>query len=288
MSNREINEFNLFPRRTFIRRFLAGSALVLAGCSSEKAEDLLPDRQQLTRLNELENGEFNVSPMEKINQQYITVLFDELQQERGNGQERIEALTSSLRRITTTFVGEATVFEIDESGYYLTAKHVLSDNKNVFTVIKNPYTGESSVVVDHVMTPNADLAIVYAPTGKPKKPTQHLQVNLENVKDDQELWMIGLFRQNNDLYQYYQHGRIDKSVRLASRMDQDASLRAEPDAMVAVKDMIPAGGTSGSPIVNRDGIVVAIESGFYPIPSNSRNDYKGAIVAPLGYIHGIA
>ncbi len=287
MLSKESGESKMPSRRTLIRGFLAGNVLALAGCSTENANNFLPDRQQLTKLDEVSKSSFNVSPMEKIDQQYIVVLLDELQHERGSLKERIEALKSSLRRITTTSVGEATVFEIDESGYYLTAKHVLTEDNDILTAIENPYTGESSIVVDRVMIPNADLALVYAPTGKPMKPTQHLQLNLKDVEDSQELWMVGLYRQNDVLYQYYQHGFTDKSVQLSSRMNQDITQRAEPDAMVAVKGMIPAGGTSGSPIVNEEGVVIAIESGFYPVPANSRNEYQGAIVAPVLYLNGI-
>jgi hypothetical protein len=94
-------------------------------------------------------------------------------------EERFTAVVNSLRLLVSyeedhkTPMSAGTAFEIDESGLYMTAKHILpldSDPRfpaNSLMFILNPKTGDRFYAKKFIVHNDADMAAVYAPTGKP-------------------------------------------------------------------------------------------------------------------------
>lgn len=266
-------------RRSFLIGAGAVLALGLSGCESGKSDALLPEHEVRTGLPEIQGDVYNSNPLEYMDTAYLSELFTALQTEIRDKETKVNAVQSSLRRIRNIFDGtEATVFQIDDSGYYLTAKHTLPDDlAGKYVTIINPYDGEESVITECRVHDTADIAVVYAPNGKQPRATEGMQLGLQDVENKQKLWMIGLYTSIEDkLFRCLKFGRVDESVRLPYDTYGEGT-------RVAVRGMIPFGGTSGSPIVNSDGTIVGIESGVFPRDAKSIDYYEGAVITPLSY-----
>lgn len=263
------------------RSFLIGAGAILAaqltGCEKKNQNDILPDREVLVRLPQVEQGPLYSDSLERINTAYLSELLSGLQAEAKSPEAKVRAVQQSLRRIKGPTI-EATAFEIDESGYYLTVEHAIrGDYKSEAPIIINPYTGERSLVAEVRAHDKADMAIIYAPNGRPPKPTRNLQFDFSALTDEQRLWLIGLYpSKKQELLRCIKPGRVDRSVELAG-------FNVEQASRVAVKGIIPFGGTSGSPIVDGSGTVVAVEAGAFPDDAKSTDAYQGAVVTPLAY-----
>jgi len=288
--------------RDITRRIILGSAMgslatLLLG-SSEKQSERLPAHSLdvITPLRDMPESIRGAS-LELLNAQYISWLLKELEHEKGDAWTRIEATERSLRRVEghgkPGSIG--TALQIDESGIYLTAKHVVSDFQRpseptpYLTSIVDPRTGESAFAMDYALHPRADIALVSAPTGKPKKPTTGIQLNFLDIQQSERLVMVSLFpTQNYDSNLITEEGIVDRSIAFFDIKNADATYFAESEASLAVEGLIPRGGSSGGPIVNNRGVVVGVESGAYPSGARTIQNYKGARITPLGYARSIS
>jgi hypothetical protein len=274
------SEAPLLSRRSFLIGLGAVMALELTGCGNGKSDELLPEKEVRTNLPEVDGDVFNSNPLEYMDREYLSGLFDTLRTEIKDKETKVKAVQGSLRRIKDTTDGmEATVFQIDESGYYLTAKHTLPhDLAGHLVTVANPYDGEESLVTECRVHPSADIAVLYAPNGRPPRAIEGLQLDFPNFEDEQELWMIGLYtNKDQELFRCIKYGQVDEGVELSHDTFGERT-------RVAVRKMIPFGGTSGSPIVNSEGTIVGVESGAFPDNAKTLKEYDGAVIAPLSYI----
>jgi len=186
-----------------------------------------------------------------------------------NPEDRAEAVFNSVRSIHLNgdFIG--TAFEIDESGYFVSVSHLVdtitrakeqNPNDDVDVHIVNNYTSTGFKYKNAVRTYNSDAAILYAPTGKPRYLTEGVRLSSNIPEDDEQLWAYTHFR---GLQAQVLSGRVDWGA-LTSQ-----TWHTTEGAMIPVRRMVPARGMSGSPIVNRHGYVVAIQSAFL-IPSQDQ------------------
>lgn len=273
------NEVPLLTRRSFLLGLGAALALRLTGCANGENDELLPEQEVRTCLPKVDGDVFNINPLEYIDTKYISGLFETLRSEKRDKETKVEAVQRSLRRIKNMIDRtEATVFQIDESGYYLTAKHTLPDDlAGKFVTIVNPYDGEESLVTECRVHDTADIAVVYAPNGRLPKAIEGLQVDFPYLENEQELWMIGLYtNKQQDLFRCIKYGQVDEGV-------EPKSISYGEGTRVAVRGMIPVGGISGSPIVDSEGTIVGVESGAYPNNAKTIEEYDGAVITPLSY-----
>lgn len=274
------------------RRLLLSGALGALGVCflrNESRPDHLPhdNLDTITQLKDVPSDISSYYSAERLNGEYTKQLLQTLEQEQGDAISRFEATKKSLRQVKVNgAIG--TALQIDESGIYLTAKHAVSgtrvDSRALDPIsIINPYTGEAAYAVDVALHPTADIAIVGAPSGKPKKPQSGLQVSFGDVQDSERLVMVSLVPSQNSraCFQIIEEGVTDTSVVFPDLKDSSGAYLAKSMASLGVKDLIPRGGSSGGPIVNDHGIVIGIESGAYPVEARHFSDYKGARVTPL-------
>jgi S1-C subfamily serine protease len=182
--------------------------------------------------------------------------------------------------------GFGTGLRICESGYYLTAAHILLGEQFSPTKLKaqvyHPSSGRLSfgnnMVVDH----SSDLATLHAPTGIDRKKAKNLQLSDAKLTEGQKLWLLGIQvgSDGSSLKLGVPFGTVDTSI------ERGGWNYLGEDVFTLVKDMIPFGGSSGGPIVDTDGRVVAVESAaFSNNPSRNgrltRSDYTHAIVSSL-------
>lgn len=271
----------------FSRRAL----LIALGCGALEAcsggdHSPLPSKETITPLPKIPDGPFVSDFKEQINDTYLHTLLQELQQEAGDRQTRVNATIGSLRLIQNLSTGafEATAFQIDNSGYFVAAKHsVPADPRKDSVIIINPYDGSSVLVVEFRVNPEADVAIMFAPTAKPPQKTPNMQLDFTGLVQHEQLWMIGLVP-HQTVYRRIITGQVDTSVPLRPLQSNDVLAKQARDTRVAVRGMIPYGGMSGSPLVNNQGVIVGVEAGAYPDDARTVDTYKGAVVTPLAYL----
>lgn len=229
---------------------------------------------------------------------YLDYLLRSFQEQSSTRQERLEAVRSSLR--TVDMINDpdnparGTAFQIDESGIYITANHAAMHTTNealnqARLVITNPDTGQVYQVTKAIKHTKADIAVLYSPTGKSPKPTPNLVLHADTLKDGERLQLVGFYFPHGEPQLVTRMGWVDRSIRvLGKKASKDPDITWVTSSRMAVRDLKPFGGTSGSPIIDVAGRVVGVESGAYPGRVNSVDEYEGAIITPLYSVRNLA
>lgn len=278
----DISEMPLLSRRSFL---IGMGALSVSGLSASKGgnTEILPEQEVHTSLPEIGRRTFTSSASERIDTAYLPELLTLLQTEIFDTETKVKAVQSSLRRIRNTADGaEGTAFQIDNSGYYITAEHAVPKvlTGKLLTII-DPYSGEKSLVTEYKANRTADIAVIYAPNGRSRGAARGMQFDFQSLEDQQKLWMIGSYtNKRGDLFRCIKYGRVDNEVELTYS-------NYEEGTRVAVRGMIPFGGTSGSPIVNSCGTIVGVESGAFPDKARTLKEYRGSVITPLSYAQAL-
>lgn len=177
--------------------------------------------------------------------------------------------------------GRGTGMMIDQSGLFLTAKHVLAgfDNKPISAgIIFHPGLNQSLRVSQVIYSPDGDLALAYAPTGLKRSRAQGVQISPDEINDEELLRQYGILMQGKQVWLAQMEGNV---------LSQDFKPfpRYSFKGLRSVYGMVPFGGSSGGPIVSlKNGSVVAVESGLIANKQgfeNNRNKYLGATIAPV-------
>jgi len=278
-------------RRTFLGVMALGIIGFVGNEAPQRKDKILPSEDMTFRLPDVKERLTGIS-YEPLDAVYVLKLLRTLEQKRGTTESRVEAAKKSLHLAMNVGVSSVgTAFQIDESGIFLTVKHVVSNasTPNIHTtypfILEDPFTGESVEAVDFALHPKADMAIIHAPNGKPRKPFPGLQLDFSHIPDGEALWMISLYPGNDGhIYSTLENGRVDRSKSYPSTMGTgDNAVHMESAAQLEVTNMIPSGGTSGGSIVNSQGAIVGLEVGTYPNDAPNRSQYTGAKIVPLSY-----
>jgi len=210
---------------------------------------------------------------------YLEWLFKNLRDQTSEYPNTTSALQEGLR-VAKGPVGDphayGTLLQLDEGGLYLTARHMVKDN--VLQYVDDPYTNEAVKVTAALEHPNADIALVVAPTGLEPKPLPNVHFAPNTPKLSQRLQIVGLEPINGNVNQLYQYMKTGKLTDIT-------------DDKMKIEGLIPLGGTSGSPITDEAGRIVGVLSGFYPRYSegpNAISNYAGAIVVPLPLVENLS
>ncbi len=122
----------------------------------------------------------------------LDTLFSELSQK--NREASIERVDKSLRLIATASGGSCTALQIDEGGIYLTARHCLFSaykgedgwqTSTGTTEVKDPYSGEVHRATGFIAHPNADIGLLFAPTGKEFSPVDGVRIATQTTDGEQ-------------------------------------------------------------------------------------------------------
>lgn len=292
-------------RRLFNRQIASGIGLAAAATTVGGAYLLLkPDGQNPSlgplsseftteKQKEIERGIKTFKPYinpesKPIDTTYLRKIFDVLQREKGTPEARSKAVLDNTDIIALDPNGKGTAIMIDEAGYWLTVAHLvaslesgLQDPNPLPPSIYHLSTGVINRVTSILFDPLHDIAVVFAPTGKPNKPVANMQLRNSILTSDTKLWQIGAnMRQIADS----RHFETRKII-LHGQVDYPSTNRTDWfTGQIRVKDMIPFGGSSGGPIIDAKGSLVALESGSYsPTNSEDRATYTGSTIVPIKY-----
>lgn len=201
-----------------------------------------------------------------------------LQYTEGSNQERRRAVETSLRMIAISGRLAATAMQIDTSGLYLTARHTVAEIEGMATsynpdiYIVDPHTGIANPARAVYLSHTADIGVIYAPTGREQNSVPNLALSYESLKNNERLELNGT--RPSQFAHFVDTGRVD------------TTLYSAPN--VGVRDMIPYGGTSGSPIIDQDNRVRGILSGPYVKGVNAIENYLGARIVPVSEVEGLS
>lgn len=232
-----------------------------------------------------------VSNDTRFDAKYLKELLEDLKKPTLRNLDEVrKSLLENIAHVRTQKLGGTgigTALRICESGYYLTAAHLFIDElsrnfevpkkrADVYTPTDGAYASIKSVVVDGA----SDLAIFYAPSGKDRRKVAGLKLNDRILQPGEKLWLLGMVIESS-------RGPVQAILGIPfGTVDQNPMLKnskGEETLLILVKDMIPYGGSSGGPVINSNGYVVAVESGFQlkEGTENSRRNYTHATVSPL-------
>lgn len=194
----------------------------------------------------------------------------------------LDAIRQSLRLVRGSSEhdtrGFATAWQIDEGGIYVTARHVV---KQAFSKLANPYTNEYVNVAASFTHPQADIGLIVAPTGLPPSTSTTIRFAADSPQSGSTLRMVGLFPWNLDVSQ-------QSKVYLYEKNGTAADIGPY---QISVKELVPLGGTSGSPILDTStGSVVGVESSLfyhYPDGPDAISNYAGAIITPISLLRDL-
>ncbi|TSC89491.1 MAG: hypothetical protein G01um10145_648 [Microgenomates group bacterium Gr01-1014_5] len=215
-----------------------------------------------------------------LDPQYLETLIKKLEENIGTTERRMQTLLHNLCKLDTLagdLGGSATGLMVDESGIFIAAGHSFGNYPRSFKPVKNLNlithiaTEKIYMIREFMVMPEVDIAIVYAPTGKPRKPIDNIQMNTVEPSEGEDLWSWGVVTKpeaNPPSYNYgIVHGKMTKKLNVTEELPYREMLHAE--------DLKSWGGLSGSPMINRRGHIVGVLSGGYPNESKSFNDLKG-------------
>lgn len=179
--------------------------------------------------------------------------------------ERIEAVNSSLH-VLHAHRRQATAFQIDQSGLYLTAKHALPtpplvpEATGAFSIL-DPATNDGYSVQAVVYHPEADAALVYAPNGQASQVTHGIGLSAAAPEDGTSVWSLAFdfFHAGPDaLAISVEAGTVDSADLPLDHRLRSGLTEAVPESMFTVRGLEPTFGRSGGPTINEHGIIVGI------------------------------
>jgi hypothetical protein len=210
---------------------------------------------------------------------YLRAAFNGLVAARAaSRQERFAAVYESTALVLPDpdKVLGANCFQIDRSGYYMTAAHVAvsaAERDTGRVAVYHPGTGRAFTVRDALIDEAVDIAFLYAPTGEPRGPIPGLELDASRYEVGQKLWMP--FWHTFDKIRFrILHGTIKST---------DQVHYPYYIGNIGVDGMQPYGGCSGAMVINEEARIRAVESGAIVISAtvNARSNYSGARVAPI-------
>lgn len=238
-----------------------------------------------------EHNRFDCSALEDIlNQRDETVTPNERKSAMKDNISLILYMNEFNELVPT---GSATM--ISKGGYFITVAHTIEnllDSAKVKGVyIFNLSTNRIYFARDVIFDNEHDAAIVYAPTGQPHSPIRGIEFRRDEIKNGEELELIGVSLTDYGGILKYAILRSSGKLTDPSVLEKpfyvdgkELSFGASRGALV-VEGMKPFGGGSGGSISDRIGRFVALESGAYG--GLRIRDYKGATVTPVGFLNNL-
>lgn len=225
-----------------------------------------------------------VASSQPLEEGYLQNLVSNLNLDKGDKESRVKAIGENFSFVGYDNGGFASALQIDESGIYLTAAHVVEDKSGkpiigkifVDTPNKDPQAYQVlSIIADH----ENDLAIFYAPTGKDRKPIHNIQTKSDPLPVE-NVWTIGTVDRNKD-FSYI-------GV-LRGKYNPDLKYNKEYATLLPIEDIQPFGGLSGGPAIDSEGKLIGVLSGtlWSGNEPTDRKDYKGATIAGIKYLQDL-
>lgn len=227
---------------------------------------------------------------EPINPTYLKELFDKLQQPTADTTKKATTIADNLSLIelreslTSNIIkGAGSAIKIDEGGIYLTVAHLLREGYvgqpiTSPVVVHTPRSNEGFNADSYIIDQARDLGVIYAPTGKPFKPVEGIQIRSDLQRSGETVWVLGLNASRTFTWS-------GLGV-LRGNYNPQRQLHDAPIGAVFMENIQPFGSSSGGPVIDSEGRLIGIESGAVsPQGQNQRSGYEGAIVAPIKGIY---
>jgi hypothetical protein len=202
--------------------------------------------------------------------------------------DRVRAVRQHLCWLNVLEAGACSALMIDASGVYLTVAHAFDGRASAddpFTPTDSPAlvchlaTGTMIPVSSYVVDGEHDLAIFNAVRGEEPRPLLGVAFNAQPLVTGRAAWMHAVLNAERSS----DHPRLSRAVLkgTVNGLDAPSLTTSGYDDRLAITGMIPFGGASGSPVIDQDGKVIGVESGFFPSSAVTRSDYQGATVTRI-------
>lgn len=290
-------------RRNFLLRLgLSAAGLGIAGVSlSIVAANFQKMNDESTSLPPLDPSKYEVNPIlltpalpaRPGSRSYSVVGNSELKQMWNEAKtpttlDALQKLATMPQHVSVIFselaskkTGRGTALMIDQSGLFLTARHVITDEKSQPAqagLVYHPGLNQTFPVSQMIFSPDGDLGLVYAPTGLARGKASGVQIATEEINQGMLLRQYGTMFDKGSVWLAQMEGT-------ALGSDFKPFPRYSFKGLRAVYGMVPFGGSSGGPIVSIEtGAVMAVESGLIANKGTinmDRNNYIGSTVAPV-------
>lgn len=198
---------------------------------------------------------------------------------------------------------DLTALRINNAGIYLTVAHGIEQNQKLLggTMI-DLVNGKTFPITHYVQSNKYDFAFIGAPTGEVDSLPQNLRASRNRLTTGQHLWQYAQIIDKETLLSIAQQVSPEKII--FTRAILSGTVDNPPEEFrsiitnnplgindvesifrnrTRVRGMIPFGGSSGAPVFNKNGELIAVESGPYP-GAGDRVSYQGATVIGLEYL----
>ncbi len=217
--------------------------------------------------------------VEKLDPEYVRKVFDELKKDKGSTKDRINAVYTNLYQTS----GGSTALMVDKSGIFICAGHTMGNLPEHFEPYEgffidwftSPHTQKSYLIYQFMVVPESDLAIVYAPTSEDKMIVPGLTINTLLPQEGERLWAYGVYEDRTNDPMFMLRVRNGKKTRL------EATEEDYYKDLFGINGLIPSGGMSGGPVVDRTGAIRGTISGTIPYDAPSSAYYTGATAASI-------
>lgn len=258
-----------FNRRQLLL-LVPGAVALAAACKSEPP---LPEKVLTRKTVPAKSYRDYVGSRPPFDSQYLEKLLDELEKPRGRTiNERVKAVEEGLVGISNGLTSQGLGVQLDESGYFLTVAHniflPLAIDATTSTLIQPvpAVWGLRAGLVHPIKAMGVsyenDLAVVYAPTGLPRRPIPNLQISRLNAEMRSKRWLITM-----EILGRNQPNQLVISSGFTRPKESPFTITGPFPSREVLRDaylvdgIVSSPGLSGSPLVREDGVIESVLRG---------------------------
>lgn len=226
------------------------------------------------------------TPPNSFDKMRLQGLYSSLQQESGIREQRINTIRDNLSIVLGNEGNNGTSLRINEDGTFLTVAHNFTrgaDGKTLVTTSAQSVqlnTGVVAPINGVYLDLTSDIALYQAADGTPSKPVDNIQLDPNPLEPGTQVWLMSI-------------NQLQGSERFDLHMDTGMVVPSPEIEILTKRGFTYArgirgiSGTSGGPIINKEGIIVGVIKGTVAETINGRVTDELTVIVPISKIQNL-
>lgn len=208
---------------------------------------------------------------------YLSELYSNLQGQSGSRGQRINTIRDNLSIILGSERNNGTALRIDEAGTFLTVAHTLTKNVDgktpvtTFTDSVRLNVGIVAPISRMYLNLDSDIALYQAGDGGASKPIDNIQFDPAPLQPDTEVWSMGIYQPKGS-------ERFDLHMATGFIVPTPSDTPDNLRNYIFAKGIRGIPGTSGGPIIDKDGKIVGIIKG---VATDHSTNQEYTLIVPI-------